>query len=87
MVVYEREVQRGVLLFNKGEDNLFIKYAAVSPHSPQNWIGRLDWNCNALKIERRCWCFLSTTEFCCGVLTQLCWCTMPFEVKKKKLAC
>jgi len=45
MIIRWRFVKRsskGVLLFDKREGILFIKYAAVSTHSPQKGIGKLD---------------------------------------------
>ena len=33
-------------------------------------------------VSKRSLCFLSATQFCCGVLTMDFWCKMPFEAKK-----
>jgi len=32
---------------------------------------------------KECWCFCPTMAFCCGVATQLHWCTIPFDKNKK----
>lgn len=59
-----------------------MRNAAARIHSPQKNNGKLAWNRRARATSRRCRCFLSTTQFCCGVETQLRWWTTPCSYKK-----
>ena len=71
----------GDLFKRRGVSILFIMWVVVSMQSPQNSKGRCDWNLEALAIFHRCWGFVSTMAFCCGVSTQLSWWMMLWSEK------
>lgn len=69
-------------LFFKMEDGVrWMRNVAIRIHSPQKWIGTRACKYKALASLRRCWCFLSTTEFCSGLSTHKNWWITPFKLK------
>jgi hypothetical protein len=81
----EYNSSNGDLFDNKGEGIQLMRWVAVETQSPQKQKGRWAWNLKARATFRRCWCFLSTTEFCWGVSTQLSWCKVPCWEKKSSI--
>ena len=68
-------------MWSKGNCVLLMRKAAVRIHSFQNWIGTLNWKYKARATLSWCWCFLSTTEFYCGVSTHENWSNTLLSLK------
>lgn len=67
--INENNISNDVLLDKRGDGILLITWVAIKMQSPQKESGKCDWKCKALATLSKCWCFLSTVEFCCGVST------------------
>ena len=56
----------------------------MATQSPQKCIRTLDWKYKAPTTLSKCWCFLSTTKFCCGRSTQQTWWKVSYVAKKSE---
>jgi len=72
----------GDLNFKKGLGSLLMICVACFTTKDQNAVGRWDWKSKAQLTLSKCWCFLSTILFCCGVSTQYVSWIMPLLLKK-----
>jgi len=70
------------LNFKKGVGSLLMICVTCLTAKDQKEVGRWDWKSKAWLTLSKCWCFLSTILFCCGVSTQDVSWIMPLLLKK-----
>lgn len=57
------QLLKGETLCKIVEGNLLIRYVVVKTHSPQYFLGRLDWKKRDLETSNKCLCFFSQPHF------------------------
>lgn len=76
------EVQNSITL----DGVRFMRYVAERTASPQYFCGIFMLNSDALTISRICMFRLSTSLFCCGVITHEFWCCISFSLQNLSIS-